>query len=97
MIPVDDSFLYVLPVYVEATSSGGVQIPELKRVIVVNGSGGDVSIDTSLQMALAAATSGTVQPPGGGNEPPTDGDRPSSRSRTCWTARCGTSKPPTRR
>jgi uncharacterized membrane protein (UPF0182 family) len=73
VIPVDDSFLYVLPVYVEATSGGGVQIPELKRVIVVNGSGGDVSIDTSLQVALAAATSGSVQPPGGGNEPPPTG------------------------
>ncbi len=73
VIPVDDSFLYVLPVYVEATSGGGVQIPELKRVIVVNGSGGDVSIDTSLQIALAAATSGSVQPPGGGNEQPPTG------------------------
>jgi uncharacterized membrane protein (UPF0182 family) len=64
VIPVDDSFLYVLPVYVQATS-GSTQIPELKRVIVVNGTGGDVSIDTSLQLALANSTKGSVQQPGG--------------------------------
>jgi uncharacterized membrane protein (UPF0182 family) len=66
VIPVDDSFLYVLPVYVESTSAA--QIPELKRVIVVNGTGGDVSIQTSLTAALAQATGG-VQGPGGGGGP----------------------------
>ena len=64
VIPIDDSFLYVLPVYVEATQ--GSQIPELKRVILVNGTGSDVSIGTSLTSALAIATSGTVGPGGGG-------------------------------
>jgi uncharacterized protein len=67
VIPIDDSFLYVQPVYVQA--SNGPQIPELKRVVIVNGSGGDVSVDTSLAKALAKATSGGVTPPpdGGGN------------------------------
>jgi uncharacterized membrane protein (UPF0182 family) len=66
VIPIDDSFLYVQPVYVQA--SNGPQIPELKRVVIVNGSGGDVSVDTSLAKALAKATSGGVTPPpdGGG-------------------------------
>jgi uncharacterized protein len=62
VIPVDDSFLYVLPVYVQSTTSS--QIPELKRVIVVNGSGGDVTIQASLAEALAEATGGPVQQPG---------------------------------
>jgi uncharacterized membrane protein (UPF0182 family) len=69
VIPIDDSFLYVLPIYVEATS--GSKIPELKRVIVVNGSGGDVSIGTSLPDALSIATAGGAQPPKGGGQQPT--------------------------
>ena len=52
----------------------GPQIPELKRVIVVNGSGGDVSIGSTLAVALSQATGGTIGEPGGnGNPPPTDG------------------------
>ena len=34
MIPIDDSFLYVQPVYLQAQNS---PLPELKRVIVANG------------------------------------------------------------
>jgi uncharacterized protein len=65
VIPIDDSFLYVLPVYVQ--SSQGSQIPELKRVILVNGSEGDVSIGNSLNDALELATGGQIeQQPGGG-------------------------------
>jgi uncharacterized membrane protein (UPF0182 family) len=72
VIPIDDSFLYVLPIYVQSTS--GPQIPELKRVIVVNGSGGDVSIGSTLADALSTATGGTIGEPGGnGNPPPPDG------------------------
>ena len=72
VIPIDDSFLYVLPIYVQSTS--GPQIPELKRVIVVNGSGGDVSIGSTLADALSQATGGTIGEPGGnGNPPPPDG------------------------
>ncbi len=67
VIPIEDSFLYVLPVYVQ--SSQGAQIPELKRVVVVNGSGGDVSLGTSLAEALAEAT-GTLTPPDGGGGGP---------------------------
>jgi uncharacterized membrane protein (UPF0182 family) len=62
----------VLPIYVQSTS--GPQIPELKRVIVVNGSGGDVSIGSTLADALSQATGGTIGEPGGnGNPPPPDG------------------------
>src|SRR4029079_19096306 len=57
VIPVDDSFLYVLPVYVTASDSTPA-IPELKRVVVVNGSEGDVSLGTSLPDALGIATRG---------------------------------------
>jgi uncharacterized protein len=65
VIPIDDSFLYVLPVYVESTQ--GSQIPELKRVILVNGSGGDVSIGNSLNDALEIATGGQIGEGGGSN------------------------------
>jgi uncharacterized membrane protein (UPF0182 family) len=72
VIPIDDSFLYVLPVYVQA-SEGSSPIPELKRVIVVNGSNGDVSLGTSLPDALGLATNGVSggQNPGGPSQPPT--------------------------
>ena len=72
VIPIDDSFLYVLPVYVQA-SDGSSQIPELKRVIVVNGSNGDVSLGTSLPDALRASRRTAIS---GGRNP---GGPPSRR------------------
>ena len=70
MIPIDESFLYAVPVYVQA--SEGSEIPELKRVIVVNGSNGDVSLGTSLPDALGLATNGVSggNNPGGPTQPP---------------------------
>ena len=62
VIPINDSLLYVQPVYVRSTQASS--IPELKRVIVVNGD--TVGIGTSLSEALAASTSG--QEPGGGGD-----------------------------
>jgi uncharacterized protein len=66
IIPIDDSFLYVLPVYVRSTQEAAV-VPELKKVLIVNGSGGTVAIGDSLQEALRAAVAG--QPSGGGGPP----------------------------
>ena len=60
VIPINDSLLYVQPVYVRSTQASS--IPELKRVIVVNGD--KVGIGNSLSDALAASTSGQT---GGGN------------------------------
>jgi uncharacterized membrane protein (UPF0182 family) len=60
VIPINDSLLYVQPVYVRSTQESS--IPELKRVIVVNGD--KVGIGTSLSEALAASTTG--QTGGGG-------------------------------
>jgi uncharacterized protein len=59
VIPINDSLLYVQPVYVRSTQASS--IPELKRVIVVNGD--KVGIGTSMSEALAASTSGET---GGG-------------------------------
>jgi uncharacterized membrane protein (UPF0182 family) len=53
VIPVEDTFLYVQPVYVRAQQEAS--LPELKFVLVVNGSGQEVSIGTSLDEALDAA------------------------------------------
>jgi uncharacterized membrane protein (UPF0182 family) len=68
IIPIDDSFLYVLPVYVRSSQEAAV-VPELKKVLIVNGSGGTVAIGDSLPEALRAAVSG--QPSGGNGPPPT--------------------------
>jgi uncharacterized membrane protein (UPF0182 family) len=65
-IPVGDSFLYVQPVYVRSNQTNA--IPELKRVLVVNG--GVVGVGENFQTALTAAVEG-IQPPDG--EGPGDG------------------------
>lgn len=49
VIPVDDSILYIEPVYLEATERG--TLPELKRVIVAYGN--QVTMQETLQQALA--------------------------------------------
>lgn len=66
VIPIANSFLYVEPVYVRAQQQSS--IPELKRVIVVNGS--TVGIGTTLQDAIASAVQGETGG-GGGGAPPT--------------------------
>jgi uncharacterized membrane protein (UPF0182 family) len=63
VIPIDNSFLYVQPVYVQAAQT---PIPQLHDVILVNGSGGPVTIEGNLQDALRAAVSGQVPQGGGG-------------------------------
>jgi uncharacterized membrane protein (UPF0182 family) len=64
-IPIGDSILYVLPMYVRAKQEAAV--PELKLVMVVNGS--SVSVATSLPDAIRGATGATT----GGGQPPPDG------------------------
>lgn len=66
VIPIDNSFLYVEPVYVRSQQTSA--IPELKRVIVVNGS--TVGIGATLQDAIASSTSGQTQTGGGGGPTP---------------------------
>nr|MBA3738519.1 UPF0182 family protein [Actinomycetota bacterium] len=67
-IPIEDSILYVLPMYVRANQEAAV--PELKLVMVVNGS--SVSVATSLSEAIEEATGATTGGEPGG-EPPPDG------------------------
>src|SRR5437016_3335329 len=63
VIPIDNSFLYVQPVDVQAQQT---PIPQLHDVIMVNGSGGAVTIADNLQDALKGAVTGQV-PSGNGN------------------------------
>ena len=65
VIPVSDSLLYVLPVYVESSQANA--IPELKRVVVVNGS--EIGIGETLQAALTSS----IQAPIEGGQPPPQG------------------------
>nr|MBA3364158.1 UPF0182 family protein [Actinomycetota bacterium] len=67
-IPIEDSILYVLPMYVRANQEAAV--PELKLVMVVNGS--SVSVATSLSEAIEEAT-GAITGGEPGGEPPPDG------------------------
>ena len=61
VIPLGSSLLYVEPVYVSSDQTNSV--PELKRVVIVNGN--TVAIGTNLQEALSQAVAG-VSPSGGG-------------------------------
>jgi uncharacterized membrane protein (UPF0182 family) len=65
VIPIEDAMLYVQPVYIQ--SSGENAIPELKRVIVVNG--GRVGLGATLEEALADSFVGQVAPDDGGQQP----------------------------
>lgn len=65
VIPIDDGLLYVQPVYVRSNQTNA--IPELKRVVVVNG--GRVGIGTTLSEALTDSLTEVVEPDG--EEPPT--------------------------
>ena len=65
-IPIEDSILYVLPVYVRA--AGASAVPELELVLVVNGS--TVTLAGSLPEAIEASTGAAT---GEEPEPPPDG------------------------
>jgi uncharacterized protein len=67
-IPIEDSILYVLPAYVLANQEAAV--PELKLVLVVNGTTVYVadSLPEAIQAATGAVTGGEAPPPQGGTE-----------------------------
>jgi uncharacterized membrane protein (UPF0182 family) len=64
VVPIEDSFLYVQPIFVESSQENA--IPELKRVALVNG--GTVSLADSLDEALTLSFGGITGPPE--EEPP---------------------------
>lgn len=66
VIPLGEAMMYVQPVYVRSNQANA--IPELKRVLVVNG--GTVGIGTDFSEALADSLGGVVAPP------PPDGEEP---------------------
>lgn len=68
-IPIGDSVLYVLPVYVRA--SGESAVPELELVLIVNGS--TVTLGESLEEALASSTGAETGEPSEEPTPPTTG------------------------
>jgi uncharacterized protein len=67
VIPIEQSFMYVQPIFVESAQVNA--IPELKRVAVVHG--GSVTLGTSLQGAIEASFGRVTPPPSGGGPPPT--------------------------
>jgi uncharacterized membrane protein (UPF0182 family) len=66
VIPVGQGFVYVQPLYTESQQQG-LGIPELKRVIVVNGQ--DVTMRNTLPEALAAAVGAAPPTEEPGEEP----------------------------
>jgi uncharacterized membrane protein (UPF0182 family) len=69
IVPIEDAFLYVQPLYV--VSTGNPPIPQLKRVVVIHG--GNVTIASSLSGAISASFGAEVPPPTGGQQPPPTG------------------------
>jgi uncharacterized membrane protein (UPF0182 family) len=69
VIPVEDSLLYVQPVYVESNQPNA--IPELRRVVVVNGE--QIGLGNNLTEALSDSIGEQVEPPPDGEEPPPTG------------------------
>ena len=65
VVPIDNGFLYVLPVFVQGSQPGVQSFPELKRVVVVHGS--QVGLGPTLNAAIADSF-GNAPPP-----PPPDG------------------------
>jgi uncharacterized membrane protein (UPF0182 family) len=65
IVPIENSFLYVQPVFV--TAPGQTPIPELKRVVVVHG--GNVSVANSLADAIDLSFGQAPPPPSGGPGP----------------------------
>ena len=65
VVPIENSFLYVVPVFVQGRQSA---IPELKRVLLVHG--GTVTMANSLPEALAAAFGEAAPRPREPGEPP---------------------------
>jgi uncharacterized membrane protein (UPF0182 family) len=71
IIPIEESFLYVEPLYLRATQGG---MPELKRVIAVHGE--KLAMAKDLETALALVFGGTIAATGDGSE--TDGTQPAT-------------------
>ncbi|MGH2634597.1 MAG: UPF0182 family protein [Actinomycetota bacterium] len=69
VIPLEDSLLYVQPVYVVSDQPNA--IPELRRVVVVNGD--QIGLGNNLGEALSDSLGEAVPPPDGGEEPPPEG------------------------
>ena len=71
VIPIEDSFIYVEPLYLRATQAG---MPELKRVIVVRGEKVAMAenLDRALQEAFSGADQGRVSHPVAAGQPVPD-------------------------
>jgi hypothetical protein len=74
VVPVEDTFLYVQPVYVRASQQAS--LPELKFVLVVNGSGGEVALGSTLEEALDAAIGADEGPDEQPGEPGEEPEQP---------------------
>jgi len=61
VVPVNDGFLYVQPIFVES-SQGGTVIPELKKIAIVHGT--TVSMGNTLGEALTLSFAGQTPPSG---------------------------------
>jgi uncharacterized protein len=68
VVPIDNGFLYVQPIFVVSSAN---PIPQLKRVVVVHGE--NATIGNNLAEALAASFGQPVTPPEPGGPPPTTG------------------------
>jgi uncharacterized membrane protein (UPF0182 family) len=83
-IPIDQSLIYVQPLYLAASEQGA--LPELRRVIVAHGN--QIAMEPTLEQSLARIFGGRLAPPTAGEAPapagappaaPPSGDRAAAR------------------
>lgn len=70
VVPIEESLLYVQPIYIQASGGGASEsgIPQFKRVVVSYA--GEIEIADSLDEALAKVFGKVETPPDDGGEPP---------------------------
>jgi uncharacterized membrane protein (UPF0182 family) len=91
VIPVGESFLYVEPLYLQASTNA---LPELKRVIVADGT--KIAMTETLQDSLKQIFAGTPTTPGGivSTLPPASAIQPPGASGVPSPAAAASTKPP---
>lgn len=77
VVPIEESLLYVQPIYIRANSGGGAGIPEFKRVVV--SFNGQIEMGETLTDTLATifGASETPEEPGAPAEPDPETEEPS--------------------
>jgi len=81
-IPIDQSLIYIQPLYLAAAEQGA--LPELRRVIVAYGN--RITMEPTLELALARIFGGAPEPAAVAGVPAPPGSRPEAEIQRAWDA-----------